>query len=378
MLRRHILKGCLMSLLLPNLSLRSVFASDADIDAIVDSSSEGQGQIATYPTIAAAIAATPAQRTRPWRIAIREGRYREKLFIDKPDIVLVGAGQEKTVISFDAYAGGTAPDGSHWGTFGSGTIIVRAPGFAAKDLTIANTFDFLAHDGRDPHAVNRVGASQAVALMLDRGADRSLFDTVAINGFQDTLFTDQGRSLFRRCQISGNVDFIFGAGTALFVDCDIVSRKRADPAILPAGFVTAPSTALAHPYGLVFHHCRLLKEDASIPPASHYLGRPWHPTRDFADGRYADPDAVGQAVFLTCEMEDHIATNGWTEMTGLAKDGTRRSFLPFEHARFLECESHGPGAAVNPDRPQLTTQQAALFAPEKVLGDWHAALLQQQ
>lgn len=376
MLRRHILKGCLMSLLLPNLSLTSVFASDADVEAIVDPSSEGQGRTATYSTIAAAVAAAPAHPARPWRITIREGLFREKLVIDKPDIVLIGAGQEKTVISFDAYAGGTAPDGSDWGTYGSGTIIVRAPGFAAKDLTIANAFDFLTHDGHDPHAVNRVGASQAVALMLDKGADRSLFDTVAITGFQDTLFTDQGRSLFRRCHISGNVDFIFGAGTALFVECDIVSRKRADPAILPAGFVTAPSTALEHPYGLVFRQCRLLKEDASIPPASHYLGRPWHPTRDFADGRYADPGAVGQAVFLNCEMDDHIASHGWTEMTGLARDGSRRSFLPLTDARFLEFDSRGPGAAVNSERPQLTTEQAALFAPENVLGDWYAALQQ--
>ncbi len=58
-----------------------------------------------------------------------------------------------------------------------------------------------------PISANRVGASQAVALFLSHGADKSLFYDVALTGYQDTLFVDAGRSLFSHCSISGNVDF---------------------------------------------------------------------------------------------------------------------------------------------------------------------------
>ncbi|HBF28402.1 MAG TPA: hypothetical protein DDW73_02015 [Rhizobium sp.] len=194
-----------------------------------------------------------------------------------------------------------------------------------------------------------------------------------LSGYQDTLFVDAGRSLFCHCSVSGNVDFIFGGGTALFENCDIISRPRANPHILPAGFVVAPSTAKGRPYGLIFHHCNLKRERPDQPSGSHYLGRPWHPTRDFADGRYADPNAVGHAAFLHCSMDDHIAADGWSAMSGLAKDGQKTWFQPLENARFFEYQTNGPGRQINAHRPQLSDTEAAAYTPEKILGDWHPA-----
>ncbi|MCM2293644.1 pectinesterase family protein [Allorhizobium sp. BGMRC 0089] len=381
MLRRQWMKACLMTALFPDLIFDKAFAGQSKPDApdaIVDPHSGATASQPVYATLTEALQAAPAASAKPFRVLIGQGRFHEKLVIDKPNIMLIGAGIDATILSFDAFAGGEKPGGGHWGTNGSATVTVRAPGFAAHKLTIRNDFDFLDNDRRDPSASDRIGASQAVALMLDQGADRSLFDQVALIGYQDTLYADAGISLFTRCRIAGNVDFIFGAGTALFSDCDIVSRRRGMASIRPAGFVTAPSTKLEDPYGLIFHGCRLIREDGTIPKASHYLGRPWHPTRTFADGRYADPNAVGQSLFIDCEMDDHIDSRGWTEMTGLAKDGSRRSFSPLKEARFFEYRSHGPGAAINPDRPQLSHEEASRFSPDKVLGDWFAALHQGQ
>lgn len=140
-----------------------------------------------YRTIAEALAAAPENAVHPWVIAIRPGRYREKLTVDKPNISLVGAGRYSTTITFDAFAGQDRPDGQgKWGTAGSATITIQAPDFSSRGITIANAFDFLENDRKDKTSSDRAGASQAVALMLAAGADRSLFQDVAITGYQDT------------------------------------------------------------------------------------------------------------------------------------------------------------------------------------------------
>ncbi|MBB4954023.1 pectinesterase [Agrobacterium vitis] len=354
----------------------SVAEATRQPDAVVDQSHKGDdaelaGGIPIFSTIAAALSAAPDRSDRAWTISVNPGQYREKLTITKPRIRLLGSGKDKTRIVFDAYAGAQKPDGTgHWGTPGSATVTVNAADFTARHLTIANDFDFLDNDRRDPDGANRIGASQAVAVFLGNGADRSLFYDVSLSGYQDTLFADCGRSLFSHCIISGNVDFIFGGGIALFDHCDIISRPRATPHILPAGFVAAPSTSKHNAFGLIFRHCYLAKENADQPAGSHYLGRPWHPTRDFADGRYADPDAIGQAVFLQCSMEDHIAADGWTAMSGLAKEGHRTWFQPLQDARFFEYQSNGPGAHVNQHRPQLSDAVAATYTNARIFGDW--------
>ena len=66
-----------------------------------------------------------------------------------------------------------------------------------------------------------------------------------ITGYQDTLFPNAGRHYFHGCTISGHVDFIFGAGQAVFDDCDIVSRDRRDAS--NNGYIAAPSTAMRRP-----------------------------------------------------------------------------------------------------------------------------------
>jgi pectinesterase len=340
-------------------------------DAVVDQSHRGPDGAKIFATIAAALTAAPDTSDRAWIIALKPGQYREKLTITKPNICLIGSGRDETRIKFDAYAGAQRPDGAgQWGTPGSATLTINAQDFCARHLTIANDFDFLDNDSRDPDGANRIGASQAVAVFVGIGADRSVFYDVAMAGCQDTLFADQGRSLFSQCVVSGNVDFIFGGGVALFERCDIISRPRASADTLPAGFVTAPSTSKNNPFGLIFRHCHLKKEHADQPAGSHYLGRPWHPTRDFKDGRYADPDAIGNAVFLDCSMDDHIANDGWTSMSGLAKEGHRKWFQPLVDARFFEYQSRGPGAHINADRPQLSDVAAASYTSELILGDW--------
>lgn len=340
------------------------FAQAPAFDAAVGADAPGAR---TFATVGEAISAAPVEGRRPFRILIGAGVWREKLVVDRPSVHLVGVDRHASILSYDAAAGMSGPHGRPWGTWGSASLIVRAPDFAASNLTMRNAFDYVAD--LDHPQFERIGSNgaQAVAMMLAPGADRSLFENVDITSHQDTLFADAGRGLFRRCRIAGSVDFIFGAGRMLFEDCELVSRFR--PLMQRNhGWVAAPSTPRSQPYGLTFRQCRLVREP-QVPPASVALGRPWRPARDFPDGHHGDPDALGAAAFIGCWMDDHISADGWDEM-GYAGPTGERVFLEPGAARLAEFTSTGPGAFINRRRPQLSAAQARLYSRARVLEGW--------
>jgi pectinesterase len=196
-------------------------------------------------------------------------------------------------------------------------------------------------------------------MMLDEGSDRAVFRGCRISGHQDTLFPNAGRSYFTRCEILGSVDFIFGAGRAVFEDVDVVSRDRG---MENNGYVTAPSTLISQPYGFVFLRSRLKKERPEMAASSVALGRPWHPS-----GR---PDAIGSAVFIDTWMDDHVGMKGWDSMTSTTPEGVRTVHQP-QDARFFEYGSRGPGAVASPSRRVLTPEQVAGYSVERVLDGWN-------
>jgi len=278
-------------------------------------------------------------------VDIAPGRYFEKVTVRRPGTELRGHGAGRTRIVFDAVAetAGTYHR-AHWGTPGSATLTVDADAVTISGLTIENSYDFLANDALAANDPKKIANSQGVALLADVHSDRIMVVHSALVGNQDTLFANGKRLWVRRSLISGNIDFIFGNGEVLIEDSEIRSRRRA--AVFAPGefqsFVAAPSTPRSQPIGIVVHRSRLTRE-AGVPDGSVALARPWHPTTTFADGRYADPDAVGQASFIDCFMDAHIRRDHWTEMNGTARDGTKTArFLP-QDARFSEAGSSGPG-----------------------------------
>lgn len=326
--------------------------------------------VRTFASVGEAIAAAPADGRSPFRILVTRGRWHEKLVVDRPWIHLVGEDRSASVLSFDAAAGMKRPDGEPWGTWGCASVTVRAPDFRVQRLAIENSFDYVGNLATPKFEPIGPNGAQAVALMLDAGADRCLFEDVDLIGHQDTLFADAGRSLFRSCRISGSVDFIFGGGNALFEDCDLHSRLR--PGKDRQGYVAVPSTPASQVYGLTFARCRLSR-DAQIPDGSVALGRAWRPGRTFADGKYGDPEALGAAVYLSCWMDAHIDAKGWDAMGYTARDGKRVMLEP-ELARLFEHDSRGPGAHDSPTRRRLDARQLDLHSRDRVLSGWQPAL----
>ncbi len=347
-------------------------------DAVVDARFKGtEGAFAagvkTYRTLTAAVENAPGNAGKPYTIYIKDGRYYEKLTISKPNIAFVGESRDRTILTYDAFSGVKTPDGTNLGTWKCATLIIQAPDFHAENMTIENGYDFPANDAKEANDPTKTSAPQAVAAMTDQGSDRAFFRNVRFTGYQDTLFVFSGRSYFTKCIISGHVDFIFGAGQVIFEDDDIFTRARRPLMKPPIGYITAPSTQISQRYGLVFIHCRLLKESPAVPVHSSPLGRPWHPTTNFPDGRYADPNAIGMSVFIRCFMDDYITEAGWDQMHGTGRNPGEQVFFKPEDARFFEYRSSGPGAYKNASRRQLSETEVREYTIEKVLNGWKPA-----
>lgn len=330
----------------------SALPAAAGYDALVTQAAErpqGTGGLPRFATINGALNAGFSH------IAIAPGDYYEKVIIGRDGVSLTGLGPVKPRLFFDAYAGESAAyHRDAWGTPGSATLTVNAKEVRVHNLRIENRFDFLANDALPGAHPDKRRHSQAVALLLDVDSDLTYITDSEVYGFQDTVFADGGRTLFERSVISGNVDYIFGDGVAVFIDCEIRTRPRGRE-FRPGevqGYITAPSTDKDQPYGLIFINAKLTR-DAGVPDASISLGRPWHPTKVFADGRYADPDAIGSTVLIDSELGAHILPQGWSSMRGTSRDGTKSSVFTPEQSRFFESGSRGPGAQKHPGRKVL-------------------------
>lgn len=288
---------------------------------------DGSGDFAS---VQAAVDAIPPDFPERVTIFIRQGEYREKVFIDRRKVSLIGEGADRTAIRWDDYALKTFPDGEPYNTFNTYTLFAGADDFIAEDLSIVNG----AGRGED--------VGQAVALYAD--GDRAVFRRCRLIGWQDTLFTGPlppspveratfggpregaprrpSRQYYEDCYIEGDVDFIFGSATAVFNRCELFSKARRespeDGEDRVHGWIAAPSTPEDAAFGYLFLSCRLTGD---APPRSVYLGRPW---RDFAS-----------AAFVRCDMGAHIRPEGWHDWD---KPGARRT------ARFAEYGSAGPGA----------------------------------
>jgi len=286
--------------------------ADGDYDVVV--AEDGSGD---FESVQAAVDSLSPGTYEEQRVFIAPGRYKEKLNIPETlsDVTFVGENPQETVLTYDDHADKTDENGDPIGTSGSSSVFVRCDDFSAVNLTFENAADPVA---------------QAVAMRPT--GDRVLFYNCRFLGNQDTLYTrgKQTNQYYRHCYIEGDVDFIFGAATSYFEDCEIFCTDD--------GYVTAASTVEDREYGYVINNCTI---HGDAPPRSVYLGRPWQ--------RHA------QTVILNTYMGEvitHAGYDPWPESNHPDKTKT---------AYYAEYNNEGPGWA--PDsRPdwvhQLTEEEA--------------------
>lgn len=244
-------------------------------------SAAGRGDVRT---IQEAIDRAPDRGGRPFHILIENGVYDEFLAVpkNKTGIRLHGQSRDGVVAWNDAVGKRIIPGVSEKETSVAATNVF-ADDFHAERMTFQNT---------------RGRGIQALALQAC--GDRQSFRDCAFRSFQDTLLCRNPgtRQFFSECLIEGGVDFIYGAGTALFDSCSILC--------LPGGrWILAPSSrgtrADGTPFsGLILKNCRILRA-AGVPDASQFFLRPWK------DG--------AMAAVLGCAADSHIAPEGWDAWT---------------------------------------------------------------
>lgn len=300
-----------------------------------------------FGSLQSAIGSIPSGNTLPRTITVKPGTYRESVNVwaDRPNLTIQGAtaNPADVVISYDLPANGVKFFGGTWGAGGSATLNVLAEGTTIRNLTIENAYDEAANGGSQALAVRSV-------------ADRITFDGTRFLGNQDTYLADTtgrdatARTYLKNCYIEGDVDFIYGRGTAVLDGCTIHSLDRGSST--NNGYIVAPSTKNSNPYGILITNSTLTSDAA---PGTVSLGRPW-----FAS---SDPDAHPMAVIRDSVLGSHIAVRGWADMSGHA----------WTEGRFAEYNNSGSGAYVNQFHPQLSTEDAAKLTTEAFLRDWTPA-----
>ncbi|MFD1715376.1 pectinesterase family protein [Amnibacterium flavum] len=306
-----------------------------------------------FATITAALATVPKNSLKRYRLDIDPGTYNEAFEIESSNITLNGLGGDssKVVINAAQASGSSDPDEpeSTLGTAGSAVVFVTGQDVTLRGLTVVNSFDEKANP--------QITSAQAVALRVE--GDRFVADTVRLLGNQDTLLADTPKPTTRIRQyyvnsyIEGDVDYLFGAGTAVF---DRVTFKSLDRAKSNNGYLTAASTDKGSKYGFLITDSKIVSDAAA---GTVNLGRPWHPS--------ADPDALGSVVIKNTWLPAAIDTAApWDDMASTNSSGVKVNFS-WTTARFSEFGNTGPGATVNANRPQLSAKDAANATPEKYL-----------
>ncbi len=310
--------------------LKNVFPPLKTISRKITVATDGTGD---FNNVQAAILSVPDRNKVPVIIFIKNGIYKEKIYLDslKPFVTMIGEDRYKTILTYDDHTGKISAVGATINTRSSWSFKSAADQFTARNITFQNDAGFT--------------AGQAVAL--ESNGDRARFFNCRFTGNQDVLLIDgnKSRQYFRDCYIEGTTDFIFGSAIAWFENCTIYSKKNSH--------VTAASTPAGNQFGYVFNQCRL-EGDTSLHQVS--LGRPWGP--------------FAKVVYLTCYIGAHIRPEGWSPWNN--NDHHKTSF-------YAEYKNTGPGAFAGKRLAwtrQLTDEEAGQYQLLRVLNNWDPELTQ--
>ncbi|CAN1155676.1 Pectinesterase 2 [Linum perenne] len=233
-----------------------------------------------YKTVKEAVAAaSKGGGSGRFVIYVKQGVYNENVEIGRKNVMLVGDGIGKTVITGSKSVGGGTT------TFNSATVAVVGDGFIAREITFRNT----------------AGPQNHQAVALRSGSDLSVFYRCSFEGYQDTLYVHSERQFYRECDIYGTVDFIFGNAAVVFQNCNIYARLPPNKTnTITAQGRTDPNQNT----GISIHNCRVraasdLKSGSGVRT---YLGRPWK--------------QYSRTVFMRTFMDGLVHPEGWLPWSG--------------------------------------------------------------
>jgi hypothetical protein len=271
-----------------------------------------------FCTVQGAVDQIEPHRTRPAVIFIRKGNYHELVRIgrERQHVQLCGEERKGTVISY------TNNERLNPGWIQRSVLGVEGDDFVLENLTVQNTTPYK--------------GSQAEAVYIN--AERCVVRKVDVLSFQDTLNLS-GRVYVADSYIEGDVDYVWGYGTACFERCEL--RTMHDGYIVQArnppdrgGYLFLDCKLTAAPE---VKKCWLARIETARFPASH-------------------------VAFIRCGMGAHVLAPGW-QMTGAASEALRfEEFASTDLAgKPLEVSARDPASR------QLRAGQAAAISAATML-----------
>ena len=199
---------------------------------IVDSKGKGDSR-----TIQGAINSLPDSSSTPRVIYIRKGVYREKIYIEKPNIIFEGENREATVIVASVARDVWRCD--HQDDWGVATINVGANDISFKNLTITNDYGFVNVAERtvfcfsdtvskDHMKVIRRNSHQMALRTMNLATRMSAVNCIFKSFGGDTVSpweTMNGMWYFKDCKMEGAVDFYCPRGWAWAENCEFTAHS---------------------------------------------------------------------------------------------------------------------------------------------------------
>jgi pectin methylesterase-like acyl-CoA thioesterase len=292
---------------------------------VVDAAGSGD-----FCSVQGALDAVPRGNTAPIEIDVRSGVYHEILYVSgKSNVTLRGAGRDATRIEY--------PNNERLN-----------PGTASRAMVTALNVNGLVLEQLTLHNSTPQGGGQAETIRVS--GDRVILRDASFLSLQDTLLLD-GLVYVADAYIEGNVDFVWGYGTAYF--------ERSELKIVGRSGVIVQARNGADAAGYVFVDSRLTS-DPNITGST--LAR-------IDATEYPD----SQVAFVDCQMGPHISPQGWT----VTPTGTTAT----AGLRFWEYRSTDlAGQPLNvsrrdPASRQLNANEAATLRDRPgVLGGWDPTL----
>ncbi|GAB1520770.1 hypothetical protein RhiTH_003858 [Rhizoctonia solani] len=169
-----------------------------------------------------------------------------------------------------------------------------------------------------PNATKAVGPALAVGVAFARAS----FYGCTFKSYQDTVFIGKnGSAVFKGSEVAGSTDYIYGFGTAYFLESTLSNRGP--------GRLTAwkGDDRYKNKNGVYFDKCRITKSPDADPSldlvGTMGLGRPWN--------------NLSTVVVMDTYMDNTVMPVGYTIW------GSTDPRFNYNVTYFAEYKSHGPG-----------------------------------
>ncbi len=259
-------------------------------------------------------------------IEIADGTYKEKLYIEIPNVSLVGNidNPNNVNINYDLASYDKDANNNNVSTYGSSsvTVVEGATNFSASGITFENS----KYKSMEEYNSDSNSDKQACAIVVD---DDAIFNNCNFIGFQDTLYARLGNQMYYQCKIQGMTDFIFGEDSNVYLNsCDITCLNRNSST--NGGYICTSKPSVKPQVGFFFESCNIVGEQG-VTPGTVSLARPW--------------GNLSKITYANCNMDASISKKAYNDNVDNKNPrfDDMSSNLP-QNADFSEYNNKGEGA----------------------------------